>query len=102
MEFGVERMTNLTHDLLVLAQVDSSDFFLKKSEFKLNEVTQKVLNSIEIRARDKSLDLDLQYDEDFIVKQDLEKITQVISILLDNAVKYTNEGGWISVEIKRD
>jgi len=95
-------MTNLTHDLLVLAQVDSSDFFLKKSEFKLNEVTQKVLNSIEIRARDKSLDLDLQYDEDFIVKQDLEKITQVISILLDNAVKYTNEGGWISVEIKRD
>lgn|GEM_PF-3701909 len=98
----MERMTNLTHDLLVLAQVDSSDFFLKKSEFKLNEVTQKVLNSIEIRARDKSLDLDLQYDEDFIVKQDLEKITQVISILLDNAVKYTNEGGWISVEIKRD
>lgn len=99
MEFGFERMTNLTNDLLTLAQLDRTGE-LPKTKLNLTKILKVAIVSLNSRIEKKSLHLTTQIDPNMALYQNSEKFTQLLMILLDNAVKYAEVGGWVQVETK--
>lgn len=97
----VERMTKLTNDLLYLAQVDHSDIKLISTNFDLSETIENVILTMEASIFENNILLDYNIEPDVAAYGNSEQIKQVIMILLDNALKYTNPKGKISLSFKK-
>lgn len=94
-------MAGLIDQLLVLAKADANEEKLDISEFSLSEVVENVCQSMEIIAKKKDLDFQMNVEEDLKIRADYDKIRRLIVILVDNAVKYTETGG-ITVNLFTD
>jgi len=95
----VQHMTGLVDDLLDVSRVTTGMIALDEA---LLDIRQVVLDAVEqvtplLRARRHALQLHLAPDE-ALVQGDRKRLVQVIANLLGNAVKYTHEGGHISVQ----
>lgn len=97
----VERMTKLTNDLLYLTQVDYSDINMFFSDFNLSEAVENVLLTMEAVIFEKNISLQYNIDPNIKIYGNSEQIKQVVMILLDNALKYTNAKGSVTVNLKK-
>ncbi|OQB59666.1 MAG: Sensor histidine kinase YycG [Bacteroidetes bacterium ADurb.Bin141] len=97
-----ERMTKLTNDLLYLTQVDYSDQKMISAHFNLSETVENVLLTMEAVIFEHTIDLHYDIEPDLFIQGNREQLQQVAMILLDNAVKYTNPNGKISILLKRN
>ena len=95
-----DRLSILIKDLLNLSQIESKTFDLKPENFK--DVFDKVYNLLKDSAEKKEININLDIEEGlppvYMVKQQIE---QVLINLIDNAIKYTPEGGEIDIELKK-
>ncbi|MBL4951581.1 HAMP domain-containing histidine kinase [Neobacillus sp. YIM B02564] len=91
------RLSKLVANLLTLARSDSNQLEMNKQVFRLDGLLQKIVRDYEEIAlyQEKSLTLDAPEPVTFVA--DKERIHQLIVILLDNALKYTGEGGKIQL-----
>ena len=94
---NAKRLQRLTEDILDVAKIESRSLDLKKELFNLNDVLQNVIvdynNQIAKDNKDNKLKLQLmESKKDIIIEADKDRITQVISNLTSNAIKFTNEG----------
>jgi two-component system sensor histidine kinase CiaH len=89
------RLSKLVTNLLVLARSDSDQIEMKKQSFQLDELLKEILQHYEeiVMYQGKTLRLDVAEPVKFFA--DKERIHQLIVILLDNAMKFTKEGGEI-------
>jgi len=93
-----KRMSTLISDLLNLAKIESGKFPMEYSEFDINELLRRCLLMFEQRIEEKHIDVSVDLCEEKInVWADEDRISQVITNLIDNAVKFTGEGGQIKV-----
>lgn len=92
-----KRLTKLTKDLMTLARADEKNIELKKEKTDLDELIDGMAKPyIEMaEIQNKKLSLNLQYNEE--VSIDTNKFYQVMVILLDNAIKYTEDGDSIEI-----
>lgn len=97
----VERMTKLTNDLLYLAKADNSDMKLISTDFDLSETIENVILTMEASIFENNMVLDYNIEPNVISHGNSEQIKQVVMILLDNALKYTNPKGKISLLFKK-
>ncbi|WP_462409651.1 sensor histidine kinase [Neobacillus sp. Marseille-QA0830] len=95
------RLSKLVSNLLTLARSDSNQIEMNKQTFQLDELLKDITQQFEDLAlyQEKSLQLDAQESVTFFA--DKERIHQLIVILLDNAIKYTHEGGDILLSCKQ-
>ncbi|MBL1224657.1 sensor histidine kinase [Enterococcus sp. BWR-S5] len=93
----VQRLGQLTNDLLLLARSDSNAIVLEKEPIAINQFLASVIAPYQelAQAENKAFVLELQKDGQ--VDIDRQKIQQLLVILLDNALKYTNEEDQIAV-----
>jgi two-component system sensor histidine kinase CiaH len=92
-----KRMTKLTKDLMLLSKADNKQFILVKEDVDIDEFmtnTAKNYNEI-VEIQEKKLVLNLNYKKKAFI--DTNKIYQVMVILLDNALKYTEKGDTIEI-----
>ena len=82
----------LSDQLLILAKADANEEKLDISEFSLSEIVENVCQNMEIIAKNKGLDFIFNLEEDIKIKADYDKIRRLVVILVDNAVKYTEQG----------
>ncbi len=78
-------------------QTDSYDFKLKQMSLK-NEVLQPIVKEFKYQANLKKLKLTLKCDENIQINADEYSTIQIFANLIDNAIKYTNEG-FIKLEV---
>lgn len=90
------RLNDLMQNLLTLSKMDEADLNLPMQNFDLGELVRESAAPFEEPAREKGLTLSVQTPE-ITVKANRDSMGQLIGILMDNAVKYTPEGGGISV-----
>ena len=88
------RLNDLMQNLLTLSKMDEADLNLPMQDFDLGALIGETAAPFEEPAREKGLTLSVETPQ-VTVKANRDSMGQLIGILLDNAVKYTPEGGSI-------
>jgi len=94
------RISKMVKDLENLARVENDNFKLSKTEINLVYIVEKILGNFDIHIKNKGLFVSITGDASNIFA-DSDRINQVIINLVSNAVKYTNEGGTININISQ-
>lgn len=99
---NAERLTRLTADLLVLSRVEQGQQKFKFGSYYINKLLQSDMEMMQPLARRKSIELVFQpAPDDTEVHCDQESVHQILTNLLDNAIKYTPDGGRVTVGARR-
>lgn len=99
----VDRMTRLVRDLLQLSNLDFQQSKWNKKEVYIDDIINKVLIKLELSAHNKNQTLKYNNDsENLKIICDEDRIEQVISNIITNAIKYTNEGGEINISLENE
>lgn len=94
-----ERLEKLTKGLLTLNTFDDNGYLMEMSDFDINEVIRRTLETFEGRCNERGIRFSLLFDEASLpVHADMEKIQQVLYNLIDNAVKFSRDDSVIYIE----
>ncbi len=92
------RMTRLIDDLLILSSLETHEMPISPSPVDMVEVISSVVHGLKKQAEDKGIELSMDFEAPSLpVKADRERMEQVLINLIDNAIKYTPEGGKVRV-----
>ncbi|WP_041138309.1 sensor histidine kinase [Beduini massiliensis] len=101
--FESRRLSQLSKNMLQLTLLDGEDITLNVENYSLTEQLYRVISSLEEFAKQKDIEIDVNIPKkDIMISGDQNRLEQVWINLLNNAIKYTNEGGYISVNLKRN
>ena len=97
------RMRSLVEEMLTLARADNAPPTVHLTEVNFSEIAMDTVLSFEPVAFEAGKGLEARIAPDLIVLGDGDKLHRLISILLDNAIKYGAEGGTVTASLeKRD
>jgi len=92
---NAKRLQQLTENILDVTKIESNSLQLNKEQFNLRQIVLNAITDCKSQLKeyddDNSIMLELVSKEDIFVEADKERITQVISNLLNNAIKFTQE-----------
>jgi chemotaxis family two-component system sensor kinase Cph1 len=94
---AVNRMNSLVHDLLDLAKIEAGRFDLSRQSEEIGELVEEALIILRPLAESKRIQLEVTLTDQSRVNVDRERIFQVFSNLIGNAIKFTPEGGRIAL-----
>ncbi len=94
-----KRIQLLIEDLLILSRLEKDEFTLSISEVNVGELEDEIMPVVEQRAAEKEINVTTNIDRTINFSADGEKMKQVILNLLMNAISYTPERGFISLDI---
>ncbi|MGM9985980.1 MAG: ATP-binding protein [Bacillaceae bacterium] len=99
------RMGRLVNELLDLARMESGFTVLKMEEVELNTFVERVVKKFQGLARENNTTISFEPNAtDILIRIDPDRIEQVVTNLIDNALRHLDEEGtvWISIEQKQD
>jgi len=97
-ERNINRLTHILNDLLDLSRIESGKIQMKIEELDLKGPIEFILSSLKPQAEGKSIQLNMEVPQELpSVYADRGQIEQILMNLIGNAVKFTPEGGRVSV-----
>ena len=100
---NVNRLARLINNVLDFQKLDSGKTDFNIQENDANEVVREIEETTTTLANDKKLSLITELDESLpIVKFDPDKILQVLMNLVNNAIKFTDQGGVTIPQLKKE
>jgi len=98
-----ERLVQLVEDLLNISRIEAGRMEFDFQEVQIEDMVQEVVHTLELSAKGKKLYLEWKKPETLLpkIKIDITKIKEVISNMVDNAIKYTQKGG-VTVRVEKD
>ena len=91
------RMGRLVNDLLDLARMEAGHISLEKEEIDIHDFIDKMVRKFHGLAKDKSIILQSTITEESRVSFDVDKMEQVLTNLIDNAIRHTESNGTIHI-----
>lgn len=91
-----QRLEALIGDLLTISALESQQARLTLTDVSLGQIAREVVEELRQSAREKQIDVDARIELP-AVRADAQRLHQVLFNLLDNAVKYTQPGGRVTV-----
>ena len=98
----VRRLTGLTQDLIFLSRMEEETPPIQPIEFPLSDLTEEMAQSFQGLAKAQGKRLTLSIPPMLSYTGDEKAIRQLLSILLDNALKYTPEEGKVEIALKKE
>lgn len=96
----ISRLSGLVNSFLDITRLKNGKLSLEMVDFDINEVIRRTLINFESRIDGKNINVDVEFEnESCYVKADVDSIKRVLTNLLDNAIKFTDEGGRIAVKV---
>lgn len=90
---GGQRLMRTVHSILDISQIEAGTFIQNPTTINLQKAIQQAISELTQTAKEKNLELTFRSTvEEAVIKADNYSITQALSNLLDNAVKYTDKG----------
>ncbi len=99
-EKNINRMIGIVNDLDSISKLESGQLSLKQKEFNPVNLCHEVIENLEDVIKEKKINIQVikNYNENKNIIADKERISQVFSNLLINAINYNNENGNIKIE----
>ncbi len=95
-----DAMTRLVDDLLALALIESGRLPLRLVATSLRDVIEEHVQRMNALAREKGVTIEYEVPADCTIMIDRDRFAQVLTNVLDNAIKFTPAGGRITIEGK--
>jgi signal transduction histidine kinase len=90
---SANHLLSLISDILDISKIEAGQLTVDSKPFPLNELTRKVMETVQPLAEKKKLELSLELpDETVMITGDIRRVEQVLLNLLSNAVKFTDQG----------
>jgi len=91
---SAKSLLGIINDILDFSKIEAGKFSIDKTQFDLKKMINSAINLVEFKAREKNLNIVVEYEKgmDYILYGDSLRVSQVLINLLDNAVKFTNQG----------
>lgn len=101
---NADRLSNLVNDLLVLTQMEAGEIEMKMRHFALYDLVTEVIESLEDKLTKKGRNISCKIvsnvPKETKVFADKNRIQQVLTNLVDNAIKYGNQHGHIQIKLE--
>ncbi len=98
----ITRLSRLVNTFLDITRLQSDKMILKKVNFDLNELIRICIIGFEQKIEEKNIQVELNFETvNCLAYADKDSVTRVMTNLLDNAVKFTNNGGEIKISVKQ-
>ena len=99
-----DRLNGLINDLLELSHIESREIKLDTEKIELSALIERVISGFRSQLNKKSIKVENSISRELIVSADKDKLDQVITNLLMNAVKFNKDSGFIKIysEIMQD
>lgn len=95
------RMKELVLNMLTLSRMEANWQETIDEKIDIKDIILNVFESNRIKSEKKNINIDLEIEPAIIIANK-EKITEVVNNLVDNAIKYTDEGGNIKISLKNN
>ena len=96
-------MERLVGDLLALSKMQNPDFTLEKEPISLVQVFSDILRSGLALAKEKNVKINLDTDDELMLMYgDYDRIRQMFMVIVDNAIKFSNDSGNVHITIKKE
>lgn len=99
---NADRLKKLAEDILDVTRIESNSLVLVKEHFNICETMVDVIHNYESNTDDKSIKFECSSsDDDCVIFADRDRISQAISNIIGNAVKFVSDNGTISIDISK-
>src|SRR4030065_303175 len=99
----INRMSQIVEDLLLLSKADTGQIKLNKGDINLTEILTEVVAQMDMLARSKRLHLSASDNhQDVHIFGDALRIRELFINLIENGIKYTEEGGSIRITLQKE
>src|SRR6185437_11989258 len=98
-EAEARRLGGIVDSLLVLARADAGERQIEKERIFLDDIAIDAAGAAQIVARQKNVEITVKDFEEAPIEGDSSLIRQLVMIVLDNAVKFTDPGGQVRVSV---
>lgn len=98
----IDRETKIINDLLSLVRMDKSGAVLNISAVNINELIEHILKRLKPIAEKSDIEVVYESFRPVVAEVDEVKFTLVVTNLVENAIKYNNEGGWVHISLNSD
>lgn len=95
------RLSELTNDLIFLSKMEEQNTVLEMKDLDLSQLSETQASSFRALAASSKKALSTEIDPDIHIQGDKKSIESLLTIVLDNAVKYCPEGGKIDVQLSK-
>ncbi len=98
---GTTRLTNLINDILDISRIESGRIELRHDPIDYQQIVRDTLRMMKAAADEKQIRLEEVLPDALpLVCGDADKVTQVLTNLVGNAIKYTPREGWVRVSLE--
>ncbi|HKL80571.1 MAG TPA: ATP-binding protein [Mobilitalea sp.] len=95
-------MERLVGDLLLLSKVQNPDFVIDKEPVNLIQVFDDIIRSASTIAEKKNITIDIVKDNPiYIIEGDYDRLRQMFMVILDNAIKFSDENKTVQINLLR-
>jgi len=99
----INRMSQIIEDLLLLSKAETGELRLNKENIDLTEILNEVVTQMDILAKSKRLHLfTSNHHQDIHILGDALRIRELFINLIENGIKYTEEGGSIHITLEKE
>ena len=98
----LERMNKIINDLLTLVRMDKNATELNISQVNINNLVEQILKRVRPIAKTRSIEIIFESFRPVTADVDETKLSLAVTNLVENGVKYNNDGGWVRVSVNAD
>jgi len=95
----IQRLTELTNNLVFLSKMEESEHRIQKIDLPLSDIVTETANSFQVLCAAGGIGFTEQIQPQITISGAPEAIRQLVTILLDNAVKYSPTGGIVTLDL---
>jgi len=100
---NIDRLSRLIDDLLDISKIEAGKVLVRKSDINICELAEKTVRSFKPLADNKGISLELSVPGFGIeIFADWDRVVQILSNIITNAINYTSKGGSVFVSVQDD
>lgn len=101
MKFQVDKLEWLVKCLIKMSRLENGIISLDEKEVNISEIIANALGGVYLKAEAKDINIDVDYDDSLRLRCDVKWTSEAIFNILENAVKYTDKGGYIKIVVEK-